>query len=230
MRLKKLFKPVKIGAMTLKNRIAMPAMETNLGSPEGFITPRLARYYEERAKGGVGLIIVEMTCVEYPRGKATLHHISIDDDKYLGGLSDLAETIKRAGAGAAIQLEHGGRYAHSAISGQQPVGPSDSPLPQGDPVRALTLPEIDELVEKFAMAAARAQKAGFDGVELHAAHGHLLAQFICPAINERQDRYGGSLENRARFLLEIIRGCRREVGPDYPIWCRIDGMEYKHRR
>jgi len=226
MRLQRLFEPTRIGRMTVKNRLVMPAMGTDYGSADGFVTPRLIDYYAERAKGGVGLIIVENTSVDYPRGKATPHQISIDHDTYLEGLSELAQAIKRGGARAAIQLEHGGRDTNSAITGQQPVGPSES-LSQGrEPVRALSVAEIAEFVERHAQAAVRAQKAGFDGVEIHGAHGHLLAQFISPFLNQRQDWYGGSLENRARFLLEVIRACRAAVGSDYPLWCRINAAEY----
>ena len=226
MQLKKLFKPTKIGKMELKNRIVMPAMDTNLGSRDGFVTSRLVDYYDERAKGGVGLIIVECTSVDYPRGKVTLGQLSIDDDKYLKGLSQLADAIRNGGARAAIQLEHGGGVTHSSISGEQPRGPSESISPLGEPIRELTVTEITELVELHAKAASRAKKAGFDGIEIHGAHEHLLAQFISPSINQRQDQYGGTLENRARFLLEVIRACRAEVGPDYPFWCRIDSAEY----
>ncbi|MGB2583336.1 MAG: FAD-dependent oxidoreductase [Dehalococcoidia bacterium] len=226
MRLQKLFEPTKIGTMTLKNRLVMPAMDTNFGSRDGFVTSRLVDYYAERAKGGVGLIVVEITSVDYPRGKVTLGQISIDDNKYLKGLSELAEAIKRGGACAAIQLEHGGGVTHSAIAGHQPMGPSASISPLGEPVRELSVMEIAELVELHAKAAARARNAGFDGVEIHGGHEHLLAQFLSPSINQRQDQYGGTLENRARFLLEVIRACRAEVGPDYPFWCRIDSAEY----
>lgn len=226
MKLQRLFTPIRIGSMTVKNRLVMPPMDTNLGSPDGFVTSSLVDYYEERARGGVGLIIVECTSVDYPRGKVTRGQISIDDDKYLDGLSGLAQAIKKGGARAAIQLEHGGGVTHSAISGHQPVGPSETISPLGEPVRELTVGEIEELVKRHAEAAARARKAGFDGIEIHGAHEHLLAQFLSPSINRREDLYGGSLENRARFLLEVIRACRAEVGPDFPLWCRIDSAEY----
>jgi 2,4-dienoyl-CoA reductase-like NADH-dependent reductase (Old Yellow Enzyme family)/thioredoxin reductase len=226
MRLQKLFEPTVIGAMTVKNRIVMPAMGTDFGTQDGFVSPKLVDYYEERAKGGVGLIIVENTSVDYPRGKAMPNQISIDHDKYLEGLSELARAIKRGGARAGIQLEHGGRDASSAITGQQPVGPSASLSQAGEPVKELSVAEIEELVRRHAEAAVRAKRAGFDGVEIHGAHGHLLAQFLSPSLNQRGDRYGGSLANRARFLLEVIRACRAAVGPDYPLWCRINGAEY----
>ena len=226
LRLQKLLEPTKIGSMTLKNRIVMPAMDTNSGSPDGSVSPKLVEYYEERAKGGVGLIIVQTTSVDYPRGKTTPFQISIDHDRYLPGLSRLAQAIKRSGSRAAIQLEDGGGVTHSAITGQQPVGPSASISPLGEPIRELSATEIARLIERHAQAAARAQKAGFDAVEIHGGHEHLLSQFLSPYYNHRSDQYGGSLENRARFLLEVLRSCRSEVGSDYPLLCRINGAEY----
>ena len=226
MKLKKLFEPIQVGTMRVKNRIVMPAMDTNLATREGFVTSRLIDYYAERAKGGAGLIIVECTCVDYPRGKVTVGQLSIDDDQYLDGLSQLADAIKSGGARAAIQLEHGGGVTHSSISGEQPAGPSEAISPLGEAVREFSVSEIAELVELHAQAALRAKKAGFDGIEIHGAHEHLLAQFLSPSINQRQDEYGGPLDNRARFLLEVICACRNEVGQDYPLWCRIDSAEY----
>jgi 2,4-dienoyl-CoA reductase-like NADH-dependent reductase (Old Yellow Enzyme family)/thioredoxin reductase len=226
MKLQKLFQPVKIGTMTVKNRLVMPAMDTNLGSRDGYVTSRLVDYYAERAKGGVGLVIVECTSVDYPRGKVSVGQPSIDNDKYLEGLSKLALAIKQGGARAAIQLEHGGGVTHSSVSNHQPLGPSASISPLGEPVKEMSIAEIEELIELFAKAAARAKKAGFDGTEIHGAHEHLLAQFLSPSVNQRQDQYGGNVENRARFLLEVIRACRAAVGRNYPLWCRIDSAEY----
>jgi 2,4-dienoyl-CoA reductase-like NADH-dependent reductase (Old Yellow Enzyme family)/thioredoxin reductase len=226
MKLKKLFEPTKIGGMTVKNRIVMPPMDTNLGTRDGFVTSRLIDYYQERAKGGAGLIIVECTSVDYPRGKISVGQLSIDDDKYLDGLAELAAAIQKGGARAAIQLEHGGGVTHSSIAGHPPMGPSASISPLGEPVTQMSIAQIGELVGRFADAAARAKKAGFDGAEIHGAHEHLLAQFIAPSVNQREDEYGGALENRARFLLEVIRACRGAVGADYPLWCRIDTAEY----
>jgi 2,4-dienoyl-CoA reductase-like NADH-dependent reductase (Old Yellow Enzyme family)/thioredoxin reductase len=226
MKLRKLFEPTKIGTMTVKNRLVMPAMDTNLGSRDGYVTSRLVDYYAERAKGGVGLVIVECTSVDYPRGKVSVGQPSIDNDKYLEGLSKLALAIKQGGARAAIQLEHGGGVTHSSVSNHQPLGPSASISPLGEPVKEMSIAEIEELIELFAKAAARAKKAGFDGTEIHGAHEHLLAQFLSPSVNQRQDQYGGNLENRARFLLEVIRACRAAVGSNYPLWCRIDSAEY----
>ena len=226
MRLQKLFEPTSIGGMTVKNRMVMAPMETNFGSADGSVTPQLIDYYEERAKGGVGMIIVQGSAIAHPDGKATVRKLGIDDDRFLTGLSELAQAIKQGGAGAAIQLEHGGGVTHSAITGQQPAGPSPTVSPLGEPVREISVDEIAGLTQRWYRAAQRAQKAGFDGVEIHGAHEQLLAQFLSPHGNQRNDEYGGSLENRARFLLEVIRACKAGVGLGYPVWCRINGAEY----
>jgi 2,4-dienoyl-CoA reductase-like NADH-dependent reductase (Old Yellow Enzyme family)/NADPH-dependent 2,4-dienoyl-CoA reductase/sulfur reductase-like enzyme len=220
----KLFESGRIGRLELKNRLVMPPMATNYASKEGEVTERQIAYYEERAKGGIGLIIVEVSCVDMPVGKGMGRQIAIDDDKFIPGLSNLAKAIKRRGAGAAIQLHHAGRQTTSKITHNQPVAPSPV-TGDGDPPRELTLEEIAGLIQRFAEAALRAKRAGFDGVEIHGAHGYLVSQFLSPLSNRRQDAYGGSLENRARFLLEIIKAARNQVGKDYPLWCRLSAVE-----
>ena len=229
--LKRLFEPIKIGGMTIKNRIAMPAMGTGFATKEGFVTERTKDYYETRAKGGAGLVIVECTCVDFPRGIHTLHRLVIHNDSSLPGLTELAQVIKKHGARAIIQLNHAGRMAKSKITGFQPVAPSPISYPAassagGEIPRALTTEEVSEIVHLFARAAARAKKAGFEGIEVHAAHGYLLAEFLSPFSNKRQDQYGGVIENRARILIEVLNAIRKSVGDDYPLWCRINGQEY----
>jgi 2,4-dienoyl-CoA reductase-like NADH-dependent reductase (Old Yellow Enzyme family)/thioredoxin reductase len=220
----RLFEPGRIGSLQLKNRLIMPPMATNYASKEGEVTDRQIAYYEERAKGGVGLIIVEVSCVDAPVGKGMGRQISIDDDSFIPGLSNLVKAIKRHGAGAAIQLHHAGRQTTSRITHNQPVAPS--PIAgDGDLPRELTLDEIAVLIQRFAEAAGRAKKAGFDGAEIHGAHGYLVSQFLSPLSNHRQDAYGGSLENRARFLLDVIKAARDTVGRDYPLWCRLSASE-----
>jgi len=225
-RLKKLFEPLSIGEMRLRNRIVMPPMVTSFGSSDGHVTEHAIGYYEERAKGGVGLIIVEATCVDSPIGKLSPYQLVIDDDSFIPGLSDLARAIQEHGAKSAIQLHHAGGNTSSAVTGLQPVGPSAVPLQEKDLPRELTLEEISEVTQRFARAAGRAKKAGFDGVEIHAAHGYLISQFLSSAFNKRQDDYGGSLANRARLLLEIIAATKEVVGQSYPVWCRVNGREY----
>jgi 2,4-dienoyl-CoA reductase-like NADH-dependent reductase (Old Yellow Enzyme family)/thioredoxin reductase len=221
----KLFEPGKIGSLEIKNRLVMPPMATNYASKDGEITQRQIDYYAERAKGGVGLIIVEISCVDSPVGRGMIRQISIDDDKFIRGLEKLSEAIKKNGARSAIQLHHAGRQTSSDITGHQPVAPSPIAGSDGERPRPLTLKAIETLIERFAKAAERAKKAGFDGVEIHGAHGYLVSQFLSPLSNHRQDAYGGSLEKRARFLLDIIKAARSRVGSDYPLWCRLSAME-----
>lgn len=212
--------------MTTKNRIVMPAMGTNYATEDGYITERLRAYYEQRAKWGVGLIITEFTCVQSPIGKGALFQLGIDDDRFIPGLSELVQAVKRHGARLAMQLHHAGMETTEQITGRQPVGPSSVRGWMRRIARELTTNEIAQIVVCFAKAAERAKKAGFDGVEIHAAHHYLLAQFLSRAWNKREDGYGGKLESRARFLLETIEAVRKAVGSDFPVWCRINGAEY----
>jgi 2,4-dienoyl-CoA reductase (NADPH2) len=155
--------------------------------------------------------------------------IGISDDKFIPGLSELAAAIHKHGAKAGIQLHHGGRIAAPLFTGgHEAVAPSTIPLIPKElgMARELTTAEIKQLVQCYASAALRARQAGIDGVEIHAGHGYLLAQFLSRSCNFRQDHYGGSLENRARFLLEVVSAVRKAVGPEYPVWCRMDGREY----
>ena len=222
----KLFEPTKIGTMKLKNRIVMPAMDTNYSSEDGFVTRRLMNYHVERAKGGVGLIIVEGAYVEL-RGKGSIRQLAVDHDNKISGLKELATAIQAHGARATLQLFHGGRQSHSSIIGTQPVSASEvfCRLTQETP-RALTVEEIQNVIEAFAEGARRAKAAGFDAVEIHGAHGYLINQFLSPLTNKRTDKYGGDVEGRTRFLLEIIELTRDKVGSDYPILCRINGDDY----
>jgi 2,4-dienoyl-CoA reductase-like NADH-dependent reductase (Old Yellow Enzyme family)/thioredoxin reductase len=221
----KLFEPGRIGSLKLKNRLVMPPMATNYALKDGAVTDRQTAYYAERAKGGVGLIIVEISCIDSPTGKGMVRQICIDDDKFIPGLSQLAKAIKQHGAKAAIQLHHAGRQTSARWTGHQPVAPSPIPGNEGELPRALTLEEIAALIQRFGEAAERAKKASFDGVELHGAHGYLISQFLSPLSNHRQDAYGGSVGNRAKFLLDIIKAIRDRVGKDYPLWCRLSAME-----
>lgn len=223
--LTKLFEPGRIGSLELKNRLVMPPMATNYASKDGEITQRQIDYYTERAKGGVGLIIVEISCVDSPVGRGAIRQIGIDNDRFIPGLRRLAKAIKRHGARAAIQLHHAGRQTTSQITGHQPVAPSPIPTSEGEQPRPLTIKSIETLIERFVEAAERAKKAGFDGVEIHGAHGYLISQFLSPLSNHRQDAYGGSVEKRARFLLDVIKSARSKVGKDYPLWCRLSAME-----
>jgi len=222
---RKLFELGHIGTMEIKNRIVMPAMATGTSSVEGFVTQQMKDYYEKRARGGAGLIIVECTCVDFPRGQGFLRQLAVDDEKFVPGLRDLAQTIQEHGAKAALQLYHAGNAAHREMTDFQPVGASPIARSGGDVPLALTLEEIGDIVNRFAEAAERAMKVGFDGVEIHGGHVYLIAQFLSSAWNRREDHYGGSHENRVRLLREILEAVREKVGKSYPVWCRINGEE-----
>ena len=224
--LNKLLQPVRIGSLEVRNRMVMPAMVPGYGSAEGFVTQRSLAYYEARAKGGVGLIIVETTCVQVPVGRVAPGQLVIADDRYLPGLSQLAATIKKHGARAAIQLNHGGNAARPGVPGVQPVAPSAVTRTGYDAPRELTIDEIEQLITCYSSAAERARSAGFDGVEIHGAHMYLIAQFLSRVWNRRDDLYGGSLENRAHFLLQVLTSIREKVGRDFPVWSRLNGAEF----
>jgi len=226
-----LLQPFIHGKLELKNRIVMPPMVTNYASAEGFVTEQTRNHYEERAKGGAGLVIVEATCVDAPAGKGFRRGLHIDDDKFIPGLSELADTVRQHGAKIGIQLHHVGAQALFNVTGVPPVGPSvlpsPEPVPEEKAPRELSVEEIEELVQCYAKAALRAKTAGFDCVQMHAAHFYLIAQFLSPFMNLRTDSYGGTLENRARFLFKIINATRELVGKDYPILCRIDAEQLR---
>ncbi len=205
----------------------MAPMGTNYAADTGAVSDRLIRHYVERARGGTGLIIVENTVVQYPLGRGAARHLRIDADEFTPGLNRLAEAVQRQGARVAIQLNHAGALTTTARAGATPVGPSNVPMAPGRAApRPLTLAEIDEITQCFIAAGARAQKAGFDAVEVHGAHGYLLSEFLSPYTNHRTDEYGGSLENRLRFPLAVIRGMRQALGLRYPIWMRLNGDDF----
>jgi len=221
----RLWESFRIGRMELKNRVVMPPMVTRYATDDGFVTERTKDYYEARARGGAGLIIVEATYV-HRQGWAFANQIGISEDKFIPKLSELTDAVHKHGARIGIQLHHGGRQAKEALSGLQPVAPSPLPIADGEMPREMTVEEIADAVTYFAEAALRARKAGFDGVELHAAHGYLIDQFLSPISNKRKDEYGGDVRHRARFLLETIAAVKEVVGEEYPAWCRMDGKEY----
>ena len=216
----------RIGRLATKNRIVMPPMGTNLASRNGEVTERLVAYYEERAAGGVGTLIVEVAAV-HPGGRAIPRQIGIWDDEFVAGLSVLAKAIQKHGTVCAIQLHHAGRQTNASITGEQPVSasPLRCPVMQQVP-RELSTREIGEIANAFGSAARRAMQAGFDAVELHGAHGYLINQFLSPYSNHRRDEYGGSRENRFRFAREIVEAVKRDTASDYPIIFRMSADEY----
>jgi 2,4-dienoyl-CoA reductase-like NADH-dependent reductase (Old Yellow Enzyme family)/thioredoxin reductase len=225
MRLEHLFSPVMINGMTLKNRAVMPAMGTGYGNADGTVSDRLVAYLARRAKGGTGLIITEI-CVVDPRGKGFPNEIGAWSDAFIPGLSGLTEAIHLEGGKIALQLHHAGRETFEQVAGEIPEAPSAIPSAVlGQPCEAMSRERIAAVIEAFARAAARAKKAGFDAVEIHGAHGYLLNQFLSPFSNQRTDEYGGSDENRSRFVLAIIAAVRKEVGPDFAVIIRISADE-----
>ena len=215
-----LFSFCKIGQMELKNRLMMAPMGTNSSTWTGVVTDRQVRYHEERARGGVGLICVQFSYV-HPSGKSGRYTLGIHDDAMIPGLRRIADAVHAAGARIVIQIAHGGRRCKSAITGTTPLGPSVVPCLGGEIPRELTLGEIRDVVSWFVQAAHRAREANFDGVMLHMANGYLLNEFLSPYANKRTDEYGGNTERRVRLALEIVQGTRRELGPDFPVLCRL---------
>ncbi|WP_346664737.1 FAD-dependent oxidoreductase [uncultured Mailhella sp.] len=221
-----LFSPVTINALTLKNRIVMSSMVTQYAASNGEVTDQMIHYYAERARGGVGLIMIEATYVER-QGDSYKFGLGADTDEMLPGLARLANAIHACGGKVGLQLQHAGRTANPLTNG----GPIKlvSYIPGVTPyegARVLTREDIADLVKRYAEAALRAKKAGFDLVELHGAHGYLLNQFLSPFTNLREDEYGGSAENRLRFPLEVLSACREAVGKDFPLTVRLSVDEF----
>lgn len=217
----KLFEPWNLGPLVVKNRIVMPPMVVGYAGPHGEVTEQIVAYYEARARGGVGLIIVEATSIS-PEGKAVLGELGIYEDSLIPGLTKLADAIKVHGAIAAIQLIHGGIQAKVP----EPVGPSSigrTIIPPTKTPRELSTREVEELVEKFAAAALRAMIAGFDAVEVHGTHGYLITQFLSPLTNKRSDKYGA---DRTLFAKEIIERIKEKCGRNYPVIFRLAADEF----
>ena len=214
--------------MEVPNRVVMPPMTTRLADPEGYVTDALVAYYKARALGGVGLITVEMGSPERV-GRHRFRELGVYDDRFLPGLQRLVNALHDAGALVSIQLGHGGSRARRAVSGETPIAPSRIPTsvyeiePETVVPAEMSGDRIEQTTLAFVEAARRAERAGFDLVELHGAHGYLISQFLSPAENTRTDEYGGPLENRARFGLDILRRIKREV-PGLPVVFRL-GVE-----
>lgn len=230
----KLFEPCKIGKMELKNRLVLAPMSNNM-TDNGFVTEKAIKFYEARARGGVGLITCEDGIVNYPLGNNVKYPVAIDDDKYIPMLKKLNDTVHAYDVKTIMQLSHGGRRAGRVAKsgclevtrGKIPVGPSAlaHPAPGYVVPRELTRDEIGQIIEQFGQAARRACDAGFDAVGLHCAHMYLCGEFLSPWANQRKDEYGGSMEGRLRFVLEVIAKIKKEIGHDRPIIVRMNGEE-----
>ncbi|MCM8711591.1 NAD(P)/FAD-dependent oxidoreductase [Clostridium sp. SYSU_GA19001] len=221
-----IFSPFKVKNMTIKNRIIMPPMGTNYAGQNGEINAEHIKYYEQRAKGETGLIIVENAAVDFPLGSNGTTQLRIDHDSFIPALYKLTERLHKYGACVAMQINHSGASAVPDRIGCQPVSSSNIPSKTGGAVpRPLEKEEILDIVEKYGKAARRVQIAGFDAVEIHAGHSYLICQFLSPIYNKREDEFGGSLKNRARFARMVIDSVRANVGPMFPIFLRISADE-----
>jgi 2,4-dienoyl-CoA reductase-like NADH-dependent reductase (Old Yellow Enzyme family)/thioredoxin reductase len=227
-RYEKMFEAGSIGSLKVKNRLIMAAMGTRLANENGAVTQRQIEYYAERAKGGIGAVITEVTCIDHPLGLTGPTNMTLHDNGYIGCHNELVEEVQGCGAKIICQLNHAGRQTKpGSINGMQPVAPSPIPCKFLNVMpRELSTSEVEDIVKKFIQAAVRARTAGYDGIELHGAHGYVIAQFMSASTNHRKDRYGGDVVKRMSFPVEIIEGIRKELGPDYPILFRFSAEEF----
>ena len=244
--------PASIGTMQLKNRFVLAAMGSNYATTDGHCSEQLIAYYEARAKGGAGLLILETTSVSWPAGCSMPNMVGFSDDCFLPGLRELTSRVHQYDCKIAAQLNHSGKVSQEdTIAGRPILVPSIPGKSRNDMMPLLTRQElgnfikmggpdgkgpryhlmdqsdIDNLVNDFVSAAQRAIVAGFDGIEIHGGHGYVISSFLSPATNQRDDNYGGTVENRARLMVEIVRAIRAAVGPDLPIIIRLDAKEYR---
>ena len=218
-----LFEPVQFAAIEAKNRIVMAPMVTNFADGDDKVTDQQVDYYTERARGGVGTIVVEAAMVD--RGAPiSKRQIGIYDDRFISGLNRLAKAIRGAGALALLQVCHGGPKTLPE-AGTPATSVSAIGVRKGEVPAVLTIADLGQVRRDFVDACRRAHQAGFDGVELHAAHFYLLGASISPYTNRRTDDYGGSTANRTRLIREIIQDIKAAVGPDFPVWVRINACE-----
>ena len=224
--------PLQVGNIILRNRMFSAPMSHPNITPEGLITPQMTAYYELRARGGAAVVTVSEAITHFRTGKSHDRNVNLNADYAILGLSETARAIKRHGAAASIELSHGGYRSNvdsaekNSSSGEIKYGPSDTILPDGKEVREMPVDVIREIVKSFGEGAALCKRAGFDMVMVHGGHGWLINQFLSPYTNKRSDKYGGSLENRARLALEILDSVRGAVGPSFPIEFRMSAEEY----
>lgn len=216
-----MFTPFDLKNVTIPNRIVMPAMCQYSATEDGYVTNWHRIHYGTRAVGGVGLIIVEATAVE-KRGRLSNNDLGIWDDQHIQGLRELVELGKAHGSVMAIQIAHGGRKSW----GEELVAPSALAFPEMATPHALSAAEIKDVVEKWRQGARRAHAAGFDILQIHGAHGYLIHEFLSPLSNQRTDEYGGSLENRMRFLLEIVDAVQKEWPAHKPLSVRLSATDF----
>jgi len=223
----RLFSPVRIGGLEIRNRVAMTPMGVGLAAVGGGVSDDIIAFYEARARGGIGLIVSEICRVLDGAGAGEPCQLAARSGADIQGLGRMVDAVHKYGARMFIQLHHPGRQGHQEIGGEPPVSASAVENPfTGEAPRALKLPEIETIQQAFIRGARLAQLAGADGVELHGAHGYLINSFLSPYLNRREDAYGGSFENRLRFLLEIVRGIRTVCGRGFPLGVRLSAEEF----
>jgi 2,4-dienoyl-CoA reductase-like NADH-dependent reductase (Old Yellow Enzyme family) len=220
-----LFEKTKIKGMELKNRLVRSATHEAMADDEGFPTDSIFKLYERLAKGGVGLIITGYTYVS--RDGKFKSMLGIDSDEHIPKYRELVNQVHQNGAKIAMQINHCGRQTVKEMTGTQPIAPSavfDKSLFVMP--REMTEADIERIIEAFAQAARRVKESGFDALQLHGAHGYLISQFLCPHTNRREDKWGGTIENRMRFVTEIYKRTRKNVGDDYPIFIKLSAYDY----
>jgi 2,4-dienoyl-CoA reductase-like NADH-dependent reductase (Old Yellow Enzyme family) len=220
-----LFEPAAIGSLIVRNRFVRSATWEAMATPEGAVTPRLVETIAALANGGVGLIISGHAYVR-PEGQAGPLQMSVHRDESIPGLRRMTAAAHDHGAKMLLQMAHAGYFAAHPLTGTPPLAVSAAVKLDDVQRRELTAADIETVVQAFAAAAARAKAAGFDGVQIHSAHGYLLNQFLSPLFNKRTDEYGGTLQNRVRVHLETLRAVRRAVGDDFPVLIKLNGRDY----
>ncbi|MFQ5560420.1 MAG: NADH:flavin oxidoreductase, partial [Nitrospinota bacterium] len=221
-----LFDKTSINTLTLKNRLIRSATWEGMCDDEGRPTGKLVNWYRNLSRGGVGLIITGYAFVR-PEGKQLQGQMGIHTDTFSSEMKSLTKAVHSEGGKICLQLFHAGGQTDSAHAGKTPLAPSPVKVPQySETPRELSEEEISSIVDSFGSAAARAKSFGFDGVQLHGAHGYLINQFLSPHTNLRNDMYGGSIKNRCRFMMEVFRKVREQTGADYPVMIKLTGTDF----
>lgn len=220
-----MFENTEINKMQLTNRFVRSATWEGMAAEDGSCTPKLMELMTRLAEGGVGMIITSHAYVRQD-GQAGPRQLGIYKDEVINGLREITHAVQKHGSRTIVQLAHAGFFANGKLSGQTPMALSQAEGFAKSLRREMTAEDIQGIVESFSQAARRAKEAGSDGVQIHAAHGYLLSQSLSPVFNKRSDAYGGSVENRARFLLEVLHGVRATVGPDFPVLIKMNCQDF----
>jgi 2,4-dienoyl-CoA reductase-like NADH-dependent reductase (Old Yellow Enzyme family) len=221
----KVFEPEEINGMKLANRFVRSATWEGMATEKHFYSPELIQLLVRLAKGGVGLIITSSTNI-CPEGQAGIRQAGIWSDSFIPALKEMTDLVHESGSKIAMQINHAGPRADFSITKEAPIGPMFQEKEDGTFCREMTRLDIRRVAEAFGAAAGRAKKAGFDGVQVHAAHGYLLSAFLSPYFNKRRDEYGGTMENRARFLLEVLQAIFAAVGDDFPVIVKMNADDF----